>query len=107
MSEKKLEEALSNLSAQLVELAQKQGVIGQPTTIGDTTVMPLSEIRLSFGGFGGEGEGESDDKSPERGRGKATMGFGAGGVKVVPMALVVVSGDEVRFETFEDEGGAK
>ena len=105
MAENGFDEALKAVSERLVAVAKERGVLGQAVSLGDTTILPLSEIKLGFGGGGGEGKGEGQGGKEEVGKGEAVGGFGGGGVRVTPVALVVISGDEITLENL-DEGGA-
>ncbi len=101
MSENGYDKSLKAVSERLVEVAKNQGVIGQPLTVGDTVILPLSEINLGFGGAGGQGQGEGEGDKAELGKGAVVGGIGGGGVKVTPMALMVIKGDEITLEPLE------
>lgn len=105
MTENRFDEALKAVSERLVAVAKERGVLGAPAELGDTVILPLSEIKLGFGGGGGEGEGEGESDADEKGQGSAAGGFGGGGIRVTPVALVVIEGDEIKLELLE-EGGA-
>ena len=101
-----LEQGLKAVSERIVDVARERGVLGEPLTVGDTSILPLSEIKLGFGGGGGEGEGEGEGENPnsEGGAGTAAFGFGGGGVRVTPLALVIVTDDDVILEGLEEGG---
>ena len=103
MAEYGFDDTLNAVSARLMEVAKERGVLGQAVELGETTILPLSEVKLGFGGGGGQGEGEGQGGA-DVGKGEAKGGFGGGGVRVTPVALVVIEGDEVRLEVFEEGG---
>jgi uncharacterized spore protein YtfJ len=104
MSENEFEESLKSLSEKLVDVAKDRGVLGEAITVGDTVIMPLSEIKIGFGGAGGQGSGEGEGDKAEQGKGAAVGGIGGGSVRVMPVALMVIRGDEITLETL-GEGG--
>lgn len=108
MSENTLETSFKIVSDKLIALAKGQGVLAAPIEVGDTAVIPISELKVGFGGGGGEGVGQGDTGSGQccgQGKGMASGGFG--GVKVNPVAFIVVNGDDITLETMDDNGGAK
>lgn len=107
MSENTLETSFKIVSDKLVALAKEQGVLAAPIEVGDTAVIPVSELKVGFGGGGGEGVGEGDTGSGQCGKGKGMASGGFGGVKVNPVAFIVVNGDEITLETMDDDGGVK
>lgn len=105
MSDNGFDSSLKMVSEKLVEVAKERGVIGQALTVGDTVILPLSDIKLGFGGAGGQGQGEGEGDKSEQGKGAAVGGVGGGGIQVTPMAIMVIKGDEISIEPL-DEGGA-
>lgn len=93
-----VKELFTLVGERLKTLAKGNVVASKPISVGDRHVLPLCELGLTFGGGGGTSEGlESIDQ--ENGQG---TGSGAGGsAKVVPVAVVVVEGNDVRIETFD------
>ncbi len=72
-------------------------VVGEPMTIGDTTIVPF--INLSFGLGTGGGNG-TDDK------GNGGVGVGGGtGAKIAPTAVLVIKGDKVELLPIKKSGG--
>jgi len=102
MSESSFETSFQAVCDTLVALAKEQGVLGTPIEVGDTVILPLSELKVGFGGGGGQGVGEGDSGSGGKGHGKALASGGVGTVKVNPLAFVVISGDTVTLETMDD-----
>lgn len=107
MSENSFETSFKVVCDKLVELAKEQGVLATPIEVGSTVILPLSELRVGFGGGGGQGTGEGDSGSGQSGQGKAMASAGMGNVKVNPVAFVIIDGDTVTLETMDDEGGVK
>jgi uncharacterized spore protein YtfJ len=105
MSDNEFDSTLKAVSAKLIEVAKERGVLGEPLAVGNTAILPLCEIKLGFGGAGGQGQGEGEGDKAEQGKGAVVGGVGGGGVRVTPVALMVISGDEVSLESLE-EGGA-
>lgn len=72
-------------------------VVGEPMTIGDTTIVPF--INLSFGlGVGG---GNGTDEKNNGGVG----GGGGTGAKIAPTAVLVIKGDKVELLPIRKSGG--
>jgi uncharacterized spore protein YtfJ len=105
MSGNGFDEALKAVRERLVNLAKDHGVFGQTLNLGETVILPLCEIKVGFGGGGGEGRGEGERSKEEVGKGEFIGGFGGGGVRVIPTALVIIDGDQITLESLE-EGGA-
>ncbi len=107
MSENSFESSFKVICDKLVALAKEQGVLATPIEVGSTTIIPLSELRVWFGGGGGQGEGDGESGSGQSGQGKGMASAGAGNVKVNPVAFVVIDGDTVTMETVDEEGAVK
>jgi uncharacterized spore protein YtfJ len=107
MSDQTYERSFEIVCDKLVALAKKQGVVGAPVEMGDTTILPLSEIKAAFGGGGGQGKGEGDLGTPESGKGQGIASAGAGSIKVNPMAFIVIEGETIRLEAIDEQGGQK
>lgn len=71
-------------------------VVGEPITIGDTTIIPLLSIGFGFGGGGGAGLGDSKKEGTE---GVAAAGGAGGGVK--PIAVIIIDKDGARIESIK------
>jgi uncharacterized spore protein YtfJ len=83
-----IENMVKTTLSQIEKVLSSKTVVGEPITVGETTLIPL----LSMGfGFGAGGTARSDAvKAPGGGTG------GAGGMK--PIAIIVVDKDGVRIE---------
>ncbi len=107
MTENSFETSFKVVCDKLVTLAKEQGVLATPIEVGSTTIVPLSELKVAFGGGGGQGEGQGDRGPGQSGQGTAMASAGVGNVKVNPVAFIVIDGDTITLETMDDEGGAK
>ncbi len=103
-NDKTYEKSFEVVCDKLVALAKKQGVVGAPVEMGDTIILPVSEIKAAFGGGGGQGSGEGDPGSKDAGTGRGMGSLGAGSIKVDPVAFIVIEGDEIRLEAIEEGG---
>lgn len=68
-------------------------VVGEPVTVGDSTIIPLLSIGFGFGGAGGTGLG---DTKKAGGEGLAGGGGAGGGVR--PIAVIIIDKDGARIE---------
>lgn len=92
MSEK-LPNMLESTIAKLREMVDVNSVVGSPITTPDgVTIIPISKISVGFGGGG------SDFVSKNAKPGEMPFGGGAGGgVKVIPVAFLIVKDGSVRI----------
>jgi uncharacterized spore protein YtfJ len=86
---------LQSLHESLSTRAQVKSVFGEPIAAHDKTIVPVAKIIYGFGG--GTGSGGMEIKTT-RGEG----GGGGGGVRVVPVGVFEVSGNETRFVAVGD-----
>ncbi|MFT8313875.1 MAG: spore germination protein GerW family protein [Clostridium sp.] len=83
-----LKENLDTLFSNLENFLKTETVVGEPITVGETTLVPI--ISLSFGC--GTGAGNNGDK------GAAINGTGLGAAaKVTPNAVIAITGDKVNL----------
>ena len=84
---------LENTIAKIREMVDVNSVIGNPITTPDgVTIIPVSKVSVGFGGGG------SDFVSKNSNRHENPFGGGAGGgVKITPMAFLVVKDGSVRM----------
>ena len=84
---------LENTIAKIREMVDVNSVVGTPITTADgVTIIPISKVSVGFGGAGSD----FDHKPPSN----QEMPFGGGaggGVKVTPIAFLVIKGDSVRM----------
>ena len=92
MSEK-LPNMLESTIAKLREMVDVNSGVGSPITTPDgVTIIPISKISVGFGGGG------SDFVSKNAKPGEMPFGGGAGGgVKVIPVAFLIVKDGSVRI----------
>ena len=84
----KLSEVMSESMAKIREMVDANTIVGQPITTPDgVTLIPISKVSFGFGGGGGDYGKNAKD------------GFGGGsaaGVKISPVAFLVVKDGSVR-----------
>ena len=89
-----IDSILGNALDGIKKMVDVQTVIGDPITVGDITLLPISKVSFGFAA-GGTSFGKQTDKD--------NFGGGAGGgVKVTPLAFLVINGTDVRV-IFIDE----
>jgi uncharacterized spore protein YtfJ len=84
-----LKETLSSIIGELKAIASTKTVIGEPLTLGDKMVVPVSRIMVGFGVGGGEGE-----EVKKRG---GFAGGGAGGARIEPIGFILIDEDKISF----------
>jgi uncharacterized spore protein YtfJ len=89
-----VEKLLRTTADELEKMLSSKTVMGEPLTIGDTTIVPLRSAGFWFGTGGGGGKGGDRDKG--EGAGEAAGTGGAGGVK--PVAVLIIDKNGVRIE---------
>ena len=84
---------LENTISKIREMVDVNSVIGDPITTPDgVTIIPVSKVSVGFGGGG------SDSVSKHPNQQENPFGGGAGaGVKVVPIAFLIVKDGSVRM----------
>lgn len=89
--EKKLNDVLDDSIRQVRELVDANTSVGAPIALGDgITLVPISKISVGLA----SGGGDFPSKSAPTGPSGAGMGCG---LKVVPVAMLVIQGDRVRL----------
>ncbi len=81
-----VQELIKATLGQIEKVLDSRTVIGEPITVGETTLIPLLSVGLGFGAAGAEGKGEA--------AGTGT----AGGAGVKPIAVIVVTKEGARIE---------
>jgi uncharacterized spore protein YtfJ len=84
-----LKDTLSSIIGELKAIASTKTVVGDPLTLDDKMVVPVSRIMVGFGVGGGEGE---DVK--KRG---GFAGGGAGGARIDPIGFIIIDGEKISF----------
>ena len=83
---------LESTIAKIRQMVDVNSVIGDPITAGDVTIIPISKVSVGFGGGG------SDYVSKNTNKAENPFGGGVGaGVKVTPMAFLVIKDGSVRM----------
>ncbi len=83
---------LENTIAKIREMVDVNSVIGDPITADGVTIIPVSKVSVGFGGGG------SDYVSKNANKQDNPFGGGAGGgVKVTPVAFLIVKDGNVRM----------
>lgn len=83
------QDILKSLVGELKNLAKNETIVGEPITIGEYVILPISRISMGVGAGGGTGEAEAQKGCTGEG------GGGGGGIRMNPVALVVVHGAEL------------
>ena len=74
------------------EMVDVNNVIGEPITVGDVSIIPVSKVSVGFGGGG------SDFVSKNPAKQDTPFGGGVGGgVKVTPICFLIVKDGAVRM----------
>ena len=83
---------LENTIAKIREMLDVNSVIGTPITTADgVTIIPVSKVRVGFGGGGGDFVAKGHN-------GESPFGGGVGGgVKVAPVCFLIVKDGNVRM----------
>ena len=82
---------VSQIAERLKTSARVEVVYGEERKIGDKTIIPIAVVAYAFGGGAGGGAAPSGNGASE-----ATTGGGGGGVRVHPVAVLEVTGDDTR-----------
>jgi uncharacterized spore protein YtfJ len=84
------------LSERMKQIAKGNAVVAKTISVGDRHVIPLCELSLSCGGFGGSGsENVPDSKEPQVGTG----GGMGGGAKAQPVAVIIIENGKAHIES--------
>jgi uncharacterized spore protein YtfJ len=82
-----VESIAETLLEKLKSIAQTETVIGEPIHSGESTIVPVSRISVGMGMGGHTGKGDT-----------ASSG---GGLRIEPVAFLVLKGDEIRVLPIE------
>ena len=84
---------MESTMAKIREMVDVNSVVGEPITTADgVTIIPISKVSIGFGGGG------SDFVSRHPNKQDNPFGGGmGGGVKVTPMAFLIIRGENVRM----------
>lgn len=90
-----INDMMANTIQKVRDLVDANTIVGEPIVAGDVTLIPVS--KLSFGFGTGGSEYATKNQQPEKDN--AFGGGGGAGVKITPVAFLVVSGDSVKLLT--------
>jgi uncharacterized spore protein YtfJ len=79
---------LPDILDRIKESANVRLVYGEPSTVGDKTIVPVAAVAYAFGGGGGGGQGPMENDTPV---GLGGGGGGGGAVRVQPIGLLEVT----------------
>lgn len=90
----KVNETLSTLLEKVRALAKTETVVGDPITVQDVTLVPISKISIGFAAGGGETGKEQKNNNEGAG----------GGISIIPLVVLVIKeGQESRLLWIEKE----
>ena len=81
---------LQDTISKIREMVDVNNVIGEPITVGDVTIIPVSKVSVGFGGGGA-------DYAKNASTGEPFGGGVGGGVKVTPTCFLIVKDGNVRM----------
>ena len=84
-----LKETLSSIIGELKVIASTKTVVGEPLTLDNKMVVPVSRIMVGFGVGGGEGQ-----EAEKRG---GFAGGGAGGARIDPIGFIIIDEEKISF----------
>lgn len=88
-SEKKLENLVDVAMQKLRSIADGETVVGKPIVVGETTIIPISSIKVGFA----TGGSDLPTKNPKDQFGGGT----GGGVKIDPIAFITITNGDVKL----------
>jgi sporulation protein YtfJ len=87
---KSISELMGATMAGLKDMVNVNTIVGEPITTADgTTIIPVTRLSVGFGAGGSEFGGKTE--------GGNMGGGGGGGVKVIPVAFLVIADQSVRL----------
>jgi len=95
-----IENMVKTTLSQIERVLSSKTVVGEPITVGETTLIPLLSMGFGFGAAGGAGK--ADAKQGNEGLKGGTGG--AGGMR--PIAIIVIDKDGVRIEPIKSSVAA-
>ncbi len=88
-----INEMMATTIQKIRELADANTIIGEPIKTGEITLIPVSTLSFGFGTGGSEFSGKN--QKPEHNNNFG--GGGGAGVKITPVAFIVVNGTTVKM----------
>ena len=95
-----IENMVKTTISQIEKVLSSKTVVGEPITVGETTLIPLLSMGFGFGAAGGAGKADARQGSDGL---KGGTG-GAGGMR--PIAIIVIDKDGVRIEPIKSSVAA-
>jgi uncharacterized spore protein YtfJ len=92
MEREDIERLVTSTLGEIEKVLGSKTVVGEPITVGDSTLIPLISVGFGFGGGAGTVKGESKQK------GEGTGGGGGAGGGVKPIAVIIVDKNGARIE---------
>lgn len=86
-----VEKLLSTAVTEVEKILSSKTVVGEPITVGETTLIPLVSVGFGFGAGGGPQPGAA---------GQGTGGTGGGG-GIKPVAVVIIDQNGARLEAIK------
>ncbi len=83
-------DTLELLTGEFERMIGTRTVVGEPFTVGNVTLIPITSAMVGIGGGGGEGTAGKDQP------GGIGEGIGAG-FRVTPIGFIVIKGDDVTL----------
>ena len=95
-----IENMVKTTLSQIEKVLSSKTVVGEPISVGETTLIPLLSMGFGFGAAGGAGKADARQGSEGL---KGGTG-GAGGMR--PIAIIVIDKDGVRIEPIKSSVAA-
>ena len=95
-----IENMVKTTLSQIEKVLSSKTVVGEPISVGETTLIPLLSMGFGFGAAGGAGK--ADARQGNEGLKGGTGG--AGGMR--PIAIIVIDKDGVRIEPIKSSVAA-
>ncbi|MBU2607816.1 MAG: sporulation protein YtfJ [Chloroflexi bacterium] len=90
-----VENLVKTTLGEIEKVLSTKTVVGEPISVGGTTIIPLICVGFGFGAGGGEAKGEAKQK------GEGAGGGTGGGAGVKPIALIIIDKEGVRVESIK------
>ncbi len=92
-----VEKLVKTTLGEIEKVLGSKTVVGEPITVGESTIIPLLSIGFGFGGAGGAGlVGDNKKEGPE-----SVAGGGGAGGGVRPIAIIIIDKDGARIESIK------
>lgn len=94
MAETKLSDIIGTSLEKIKEFADSETVVGDPISVGETTIIPVSKISMGFASGGIDYNGKNKSHKENSASKPTASNFGGGGgtgVNITPIAFLVIS----------------